>query len=246
MSATTRTAATTAAPVRAVRPVRHTMRWLLRQHLQGLLWTAGILALVVPSATATVNHYADVDISIVQFARQAFIWFPFSMAIITTTAFLNVHVAAGATRRVLSAASLLTGVVTGLGYMVLMTVALQVERAVYGARGWTQQITESAPAFEDTSQVGLMVVDLSLAFVAAQVAGLLVGIVYYRLGGWWGTLALPLTVGPLLVSLGLLGTGLLDPLSTLARVPIAVAVLALAALAYHLLLTRTQLKQIST
>ncbi|NCT91304.1 hypothetical protein GXB85_10120 [Cellulomonas sp. APG4] len=245
MSATA-TAATTTAPVRATRPVRHTMRWLLRQHLQGLLWTTGILAVVVPSATATVNHYAEVDISIVQFARQAFIWFPFSMAIVTTTAFLNVHVAAGATRRVLSAASLLTGVVTGLAYALVMTGALQIERAVYGARGWTQQLTESAPVFEDTSQVGWMVTDLGLAFIAAQVSGLLVGLAYYRVGGWWGTLALPLTVGPLLVSMGLLTTDLLDPMSTLARVPIAAGIIALAALAYHLLLVRTQLKQIST
>lgn len=245
MSATARATATTT-PVRTTRPVRHTMRWLLRQHLQGLLWTTGILALVVPSATATVNHYADVDISIVQFARQAFIWFPFAMAIGTATAFLNVHVAAGATRRVLSAASLLTGVVTGLGYTLVMTAALQIERAVYGARGWTQQITESAPAFQDTSQVGWIVTDLGLAFIAAQVAGLLVGTVYYRVGGWWGTLALPLTVGPLLVSLGLLSTDVLNPLSTLARVPLALGVIALAALAYHLLLVRTQLKQIST
>ena len=39
----------------------------------------------------------------------------------------------------------------------------------------------------------------TLTFVVAYLSGLLVGITYQRAGGWWGTLALPLTVGPILV-----------------------------------------------
>lgn len=31
-----------------------------------------------------------------------------------------------------------------------MTVALQLERVVFGARGWAQQITDQTPVFQDT------------------------------------------------------------------------------------------------
>ena len=44
-----------------------------------------------------------------------------------------------------------------------------------------------------------MLVSTTLLFVVAYVSGLLVGMTYQRVGGWWGTLALPLTAGPVLL-----------------------------------------------
>lgn len=41
--------------------------------------------------------------------------------------------------------------------------------------------------------------------VAVVVSGLLVGATYYRLGGWLGTLALPVTIAPLLLAPAALG-----------------------------------------
>lgn len=237
---------TTPATVRRPSPTVHTVRWLLRQHLTVAAWAVVILVIAATAGPALVDRISTVEVSVVQFARQGFIWFPFSIAIITTTSFLNVHVAAGMTRRVLGRATVVTGVAMAAFYTVVMTVAFQIERAAYDARGWAQQIVDEMPVFTDTSQVGWILVDLGLVFTAAQLCGLLVGIVYYRAGGWWGTLALPLTVGPVLVMTPLLTTPLLDPWSTEARVPVAVALLVATAATYLALLRRVQLRQVTT
>lgn len=237
---------TTPAAVRRHAPTAHTVRWLMRQHLTVAAWSVVILAIAAIGGTLLVDHFWTVEISVVQFARQAFIWFPFSIAIITTTSFINVHVAAGMTRRALGRASLVTGLVMAAFYTVVMTVALQIERVAYDARGWPHTIVDDMPVFRDTSQIGWILVDLGLVFTAAQVCGLLVGIVYYRAGGWWGTLALPFTVGPILLMTPLLTTSLLDPWSAEARVPVAVALLVAAAVAYLALLHRTQIRQVTT
>jgi len=238
--------ATTASPALRWSTVTLTARWLLRQHLRIALWAVAIVLLAVTVAVGLVDRYGSVDISIVQFARQGFVWFPFSMAIMMSAGFLNVHVASGLTRRSLGWASIAVGLGMAGFYTVVMTAALQLERAVYGSRGWAQQITDNAPVFADTSQVGWILVDVGLLFASAQLSGLLVGISYYRLGGWWGTLVLPLTVGPVLVVTPLLTTPLLDPLSSLARVPIAVALLGLTAAAYLVLLRRSPVRPVAT
>lgn len=240
------TAVTTSAAVRRPSATVHTARWLLRQHLGVAAWAAGVLAVAVAVAVVLVDRFGTIEISIVQFGRQGFIWFPFSMAIMTATSFVNVHVAAGMTRRSLGRATLAVALVMAAFYTVVMTAALQVERAVYGTRGWAQQITDEVPVFSDTSQVGWILTDLALVFTCAQLCGLLVGIVYYRAGGWWGTLALPLTVGPVLVITPILTTPLLDPLSQAARVPIAIALLVAVAAAYLVVLHRTQIRQVTT
>lgn len=230
-------------PVRSA--VAVTARWLLRQHLRVALWAVIIALMAVTVAVVMVDRYGTVDISIVQFARQGFVWFPFAMAIVMSAGFLNVHVASGLTRWSLGRASIGVGVGLAGFYAVIMTAALQLERAIFGVQGWAHQLTDGAPVVSDTSQIGWILVDLGLLFTAAQLSGLLVGISYYRLGPWWATLALPLTVGPVLVVTPILTTALLDPLSMLARVPIAVALLVLTAAAYLLLLRRTPVRPVT-
>ncbi|HRA50188.1 hypothetical protein [Actinotalea sp.] len=239
------TSPTTASPLPARSSVAVTTRWLLRQHLRVALWAVIIALMAVTVAVVMVDRYGTVDISIVQFARQGFVWFPFSMAIMMSAGFLNVHVASGLTRRSLGRASVVVGVGLAGFYAVVMTAALQLERAVFGARGWAHQLTDGAPVVADTSQIGWILVDLGLLFTAAQLSGLLVGISYYRLGPWWATLALPLTVGPVLVVTPILTTSLLDPLSMLARVPVAVALLVLTAAAYLVLLRRCPVRPVA-
>lgn len=238
--------AVTAPVTRPHTPVRHTFGWLTRVHLYSARWVVGIVALVTVIAIRTVDHYTSVDISIVQYARQAFIWFPFSMAIGTTSAFVGVHVAAGLTRRALGIGAVLHAVVMGLAYTVVMIVALQIERAFYGTQGWGQAFLGESSVFVDTSQIGWILADLALVFVAAHLSGLLVGVVYYRVGGWWGTLALPLTLAPLLVVVPILAVELLDPLSTGPRVLIAIGVLAVAAAAYMAIVDRVPIRQVTT
>ena len=236
---------TTPTTVRRHSPTVHTVRSLVRQQAPGAAWAVAILVIAATVGPVLVDQWTTVEISVVQFARQGFIWFPFSIAIMTTTSFINVHVAAGMTRRALGRATLVTGLVMAAFYTVVMTAGLQIERAVYGARGWAQKIVDDMPFWSDTSQVGWILVDLGLVFTAAQLCGLLVGVVYYRAGGWWGTLTLPLTVGPVLVITPILTAPVLDPLSQAARVPIALALLLATGAAYRVLLRRTQIRQVT-
>jgi hypothetical protein len=226
--------------------MRHVVVWLLRQHLRYVGWASAVLVVGAAVATLLIDRFGTVDISVVQHGRQGFVWFPFALAIALVTTYLRVHVAAGMTRRVLARATIVTGVLTGAAYTAVTVVALQVERVLYGARGWPQQITDTAPLFEDTSQVGLMLVDLGLLLVAAQLSGLLVGAVYHRFGGWWGTACLPLTVGPIFAMPALLQTTWLDPLGLPVRVLLALAVLVACAVAYTAVLRGTRIRPVTT
>ena len=91
-----------------------------------------------------------------------------------------------------------------------------------------------------------------LSFVGGQLSGLLVGMAYYRLGGWWGTVVLPLTLAPIyLVGSPGLTTGqfqLLAPLDPSAPVTavVSVVVLALAALAYYLLARHVPIRKVAS
>lgn len=222
-------------------PVATTARWLLRQHLRLAAWAVGILALALVGGVLLVDRISQPNISVVQFGRQAFLWFPFSVAIMTTAGFVPVHVAAGLTRRALGRATLLVAVTMGALYALAMTALLQVERLWYDAAGWDQEIVDTL-VFTDSSQVGRILTDLVLVFTAAQLSGLLVGLAYYRGGGWWGTLTLPLTVGPVLVVSQMLTITLLDPLGLTARVGLAVALLAVTAVVYLVLLRSTPVR----
>jgi hypothetical protein len=245
---------TTAHPARsdrlptATRPrpatLRHVVTWLMRHHLRFVGWAVAVLVAGVVVGTVVVERTSQVDLSIVQFGRQGFVWFPFAIAIGLATAYVPVHVAAGMTRRVMARASLLAGVLTGLTYAVVMAVALQVERAVHGALGWPHRITDPGPLYDEASQVGLILLDLSLLFVAAQLSGLLVGAVYYRFGGWRGTFALPLTVGPIFAVPTLLTAGWWD-LALPVRALLAVVVLALCAAAYAVVLWGARIRPVS-
>lgn len=246
---------TTARPARSVRPLtatrprpatmRYVVGWLMRHHLHFVGWAVAVLVAGAVVGTLLVERISQVELSIVQFGRQGFVWFPFAIAITLATAYVPVHVASGMTRRVLARASLLAGVLTGLTYAVVMTVALQAEGAVYDAVGWPQRITDTAPLFEQADQVGLVLLDLSLLFVAAQLSGLLVGAVYYRFGGWRGTVALPLTVGPVFAVPTLLTAEWWD-LGLPVRSLLAVGVLALCAAAYAVVLRGTRIRPVTT
>ena len=77
---------------------------------------------------------------------------------------------------------------------------------------------------------------------------------YYRSGGWWGTLTLPLTVGPVILiqvvlsaELAFLGEGfeLGTTSGNLARTGVVVALLALVALAFERIVRGTQIRTAS-
>ena len=244
---------TQTAPRRAVRrtPTLHTVRHLARRQAEVAVWFFGILILAATLAVVVWDRIGTVDQSIVQFARQgAMIWFPFSLAVITATTYLGVHVASGMTRRAFASASLIVAVGTAAGYAAVLTALLQTERLVFAVLGMEHGVAVGSALFTDSSQVGLIALDFLGVILAGQLSGLLCGVVYYRAGGWWGTVALPLTVGPVFLVLWLLGTdwlvaieprGAAFALDLLWRGALVVGVLALVAGAYAMLVRRASI-----
>jgi hypothetical protein len=89
--------ATSRLPTRS--SVRATASWLLGMNLFLAAWFWGMVILVVTAALVVISLVGEVNNSILAFARQAAVWFPFSVLIAIMAAYLPVHVAAGLTRR---------------------------------------------------------------------------------------------------------------------------------------------------
>ncbi|MGW6132514.1 hypothetical protein ACWFNE_21005 [Cellulomonas sp. NPDC055163] len=248
--------------VRRRTPVARTVRHLLAMLLYLAVWFWGIAVVVLTLAIVLVDRFGEVTTSVAQFARQGGIWFPFSLTVILATTYLPTHVAAGMTRRAFATASLVAGGVTAAVYAAVLTLLIQVERLVYEQAGWTHSLTDvglSATTSGTTVDLGLLFLDYGLMFGSGVVSGLLVGIVYYRAGGWWGTLALPLTIGPLFLVTALLASdaGPFDLAWVVerlgpggddvpARVALCVLVLAAQAVVFHRLTRRAALNPVTT
>ncbi|AEE47516.1 hypothetical protein [Cellulomonas fimi] len=199
------TAATPAVPAKAgtgylVGQVWPTARWLLRMHVYLAVWFWAIAVVVVTAATVITAVVGEPHNSILAFARQGAIWFPFSVFIIVSGTYFPVHVATGLTRRSLSLGATLAAAVTALLYGTVFVALLLVERAVFGALGWQWRFFDDMSA---GAEAGTFVPASILTFLVAYLSGLLVGMAYLRGGGWVGTLTLPLTVGPILLVSGL-------------------------------------------
>lgn len=191
-------------------PVDLTARWFLTAQVRVARWFWTIAVVVTLLAITVYALAADqVTTSVVAFGRQAIMWVPFSIFIGLTAVYLPVHVASGLTRRSLSRGSLLGAMATVLLYGGGYAVLLVAERATYAAFGWQWHIAEGVSVNVGSSgaYLGAFLVANAATLVVAYVSGLLVAAVYLRGGGWWGTLTLPLTVGPLLVLSSLLGWG---------------------------------------
>jgi len=198
-SGTRGTAAASGAPVARRSPLVSTVRRLGAHQLRmlGWFWLIALPCLVL--ATVVLDRVTGgVDVAVSLYARQAAIWFPFSQAIIVVVGTVRVAVASGRTRRTFARATLVVGTLTGLAYAVVLTAVVLAERVVHGALGWESRITDVQLATE-ASPTWVLLLDLAITFVTANLAGLLVGVVYLRVGSGWATLALPLTVGPIIV-----------------------------------------------
>ncbi|WP_250444376.1 hypothetical protein [Actinotalea sp. C106] len=222
------------------------LRWLFQTHGLMFTWAVGMLVVLVAAATIIVSNVTTPSESIVQYARQGLTWFPFSIAIVGVSTYTNVHIGAGLTRRSLGWAVLTAAVGVAAAYAALFTVALQLERALYGWTGWTHGVDGHSSLFTDSGQVGLVLLDVGLLFLAGQLCGVLVGIVYYRAGGWWGTLALPLTAGPILLVTPALMTSVLGDLGLAGRALLVLVVLGAVSFAAHRLVLGVQVRKLAT
>jgi hypothetical protein len=240
----------TPAPTPARAPWARTARWMVRPQLAlgAALWAS--LVVVGTAVIGLAARFAEVDISIFQFARHGALWTGFALAILLTVVGLAAHVASGLTRAAFVRATVTVAVVVGVAYAVLAGVGLEIEAAVYAARGWPHAGIDGG--FDPGAGLLATVPALALSFVAGQLSGLLVGMAYYRLGGWWGTVVLPLTLAPIyLVGSPSLETGQFQLLAPLdlpapAAAVVSVAVLVAAALAYHLLARHVPIRKVQS
>lgn len=146
-----------------------------------------------------VSRFAEVSLSGMQFAHQGALWFQFAMAISVVAVYLPVHVAAGTTRRSFLRGALIASFASAIGYAAAFTVLLLVERQIYGALGWYHGNNDVSSGTALVSGAWFYLGGTMLIYLAGTISGLLVGAVYYRFGGIRGTLALPLTLAPVLL-----------------------------------------------
>lgn len=199
MTTTVRTARTGAA--RRPPQWRRTAVWLIG--IQGYMasWFFAVILTVAVLGVLIVSRYTGIAISVLGMGLHGAIWVPFSISIVIVASYLTPHVAAGMTRRSFGIGAVLAAVLTGALYTVVFIMLLAVERWVYSALGWRHASTTHDGLVFDPGVLTLAG-GLMLLITSATVSGLLVGLFYYRLGAWWGTLTLPVSLAPLvLVSL---------------------------------------------
>ena len=228
---------------------RRTLRWMLGMNAYMALWFWAVIVVLEVLALVIAIRFGPVQVSMFQFATHGALWFPFSMMIITSAAMVTTHVAQGRTRRSFIQAALVTAVSVAIGYGVIMTAGLALEGVLYDAMGWTQasiseavaaDIAGTAPMTPWHDPVGVTLLTYITRTGGGTIAGLLVGVTYYRFGAWRGTALLLLTALPALVAQesisGLLEGQLGNRLVAVSLV--TVVLMGAGAFAYHLL-TRT-------
>lgn len=235
-------------PAQWVRALRTT----LRAYLTMWLWFWAVALTILVLVLLLVDRFATVEMSGAQHLRNGGVWFPFSIAIVMTAAHLPFLVSHGLTRRAYSCGVLFSSVLSSLLYAFSLSLVVVTERAVYGRLGWPHTAQTDNPDAVGIWEhgFGAMLLSYGLAVLAGHVCGLLVAVTYLRLGAWRGTLALPLTVGP--VFLVLVGTGFIGGLPvpswelsgpTVGLTVVALAVIAAAAGAFHLLVRDVPIPQ---
>ncbi len=165
------------------------------------VWMWAVCLVGVTVAVLITDRLGTVELSVAQFIRNGpLIWLLFTVGVIIVAACLTPHVANGMTRRSFVVGTLVAATVGSLLYAATSAGLLLLEGALYDRMGWEHNAVEgdayTAGVWE--SGAGTLLLDHTLVTFAGSAAGLLVGIAYYRLGGWWGTLALPLTLLPIL------------------------------------------------
>lgn len=241
----TSTAASTISAVRRAPQWQRSTTTLLRINLQRAGWFFALAIIVVTAVLFTISRFTEPQMSGVQFAYHGILWYQFAMMIVVFVGYAGVHVVHGMTRRSLLVGSLLAAAGTAMGYALVITLLLLVERWAYSWLGWYHGLSNI-----DAEVLGGGLWPYAwgavLIFAVGNLSGLLVAAAYYRLGPWWGTLCLPLTLAPLLlVSVFAMDHEVqwtpwdltTDVLGAASPV-LAVAVIATGVLAYHLLVHR--------
>ncbi|QOR72064.1 hypothetical protein IM660_07430 [Ruania alkalisoli] len=229
-----------------------TMRWMLGMQAYLAAWFWGIILALEVLVLFAVSAVGEVSLSFLQFAVHGALWFPFAIMIGIAGAQITTHVAAGMTRRSFSRAALGTAAVLALGYGLLLSAGMVGEGVLYEAMGWPHvhvaNVASPGTGVLEPWTHGFLPAWFMYAVrtFSGAVAGLLVGIAYYRFGAWKGTALLPLTALPALLGQDFLadligqGTGLHPvALAAISLVVPLLGALAVAALTRAVPLTTT-------
>jgi len=224
---------------------RRATRILLQFSLEQAAWAWALALVVIAAILFTISRFLEPQMSAVQFAYHGALWYQFAMVITAFMSYAGAHVANGMTRRSFIRASLLAAGGTAMAYAAVITVLLLLEDRIYGHLGWYHGLS-NIDGEVLTSGLWPYAWGALLIFFVGNLSGLLIAASYYRFGGWWGTLCLPVTLAPLfLVSVFAMdheaqwtpsdiSTGVLGAASPV----LAVVVIAVGVYAYYLLVRR--------
>lgn len=167
---------------------------MLRYTLYWGKWALGAIALAYTAIGVGVANWGTPGVATSVWASAIWLlqWvaFPGGIAVGFCVPVLVVH---GLTRRTATAGGALAVIGLALGTAAMVQVGLAVEWLIYRAAGVPYRVG-GGHLFRTIDQVHLVLAEHALNLAAFLVTGLLIFLVYYRLGGWWGTLALPLTL----------------------------------------------------
>ena len=170
-------------------------RWLLGRQLEIVQWFLGLVVLVFGVAYPAIGRSGgELPLSIWEsFAANGPGWFALAMGATAVTTYLPMIIANGMTRArfTASAALALAGCATLLA--VVIAAGFNYESYMYRLYGWHHALNGSH-VFASSSQVLLIVAEYAVRYLLFGLVGLLAGYGYYRVGGWWGTALLPVTV----------------------------------------------------
>jgi len=186
-------------PTPAARPRRVVFWHIIATTLYLGAWIWAIVLVVTLGVPFAVDFFGGHTGSIYSGASQAPRWFLFVLAIIVVAEGLGPNIALGVTRRAFVSQHVAGFAVVAAVFGVVSLAMTFVERWFYERLGWPLETFYGQHPVA-TDPWPLVYVDHALLLAVYAVAGLAVGAVYYRWRGWIGTLALPLTVGPVLLA----------------------------------------------
>lgn len=200
------------------------------------VWFWAIYLVVVVAATYAATTFLGDGAMFFAGEGQTAAVFLFVLGILTVAQILNVHVLSGGTRRSATRGWLLAAPVLGVSFAAMTVLISLVARWIAADQG-AELLT--------LAQMLTMLAALTVACTATALAGIAVALVYRTIGGWPGTLALPVTVGPaslVLVRLGGTGSGAIGDSATTADWILGLAAIAFTAVMVWLFLRRVPIK----
>jgi hypothetical protein len=206
---------------------------------QAVLWFVLIVAVIFLVIAVLVQAFTggggDGSESIWENSQYATRYFPLSMGIVITAAYLPVAIASGVTRRSFGWAASAT-VIALAGVMALLEGAgYLIEYGLYRLVDETPTFT-TPHLFDHGYQFWIIVPEVWIVVAANVAGGWLIGSAYYKWGWFWPTICLPLLLLPLLaveavMSVGWAGASMdamgLERLPDGVAIPVALALLAL-------------------